>query len=428
MVTTLIAALGLVAAPPTGTYATHGDERLAALVEEALLNNPKILQSFAEHQADRHRIGAATALPDPTVSVTQFARSIETRAGPQRRVLALSQAIPGRGKRAANAQLSAKAASISSEIHHAVRAEVTHGVKHAYYELGYVDRALAISRGEQALLEHFEEISRRRYAQGFGLQGDVLRLQAQITRTVQDRQRLAEQRVSHESRLNALRGAPPDEPVPRVQLGSLPALALDPESLAEIAERARPEIRAAMLRIEKGEKEVHIARIRHRPDLTVGLAWGNVRARDSALAGIALQDNGKDSYSVTLGLSLPLFWNKYDSGIREASERAAAARLGYRHAVTESAAQIRATTFRLGSIRKQIDLFESTLVAQAEQALHVTQAAYSNGAAEVTALLDIQRTLLDVQLGLARLRADWLRAAADLERSLGSAVPAGVTP
>ena len=41
----------------------------------------------------------------------------------------------------------------------------------------------------------------------------------------------------------------------------------------------------------------------------------------------------------------------------------------------------------------------------------------------MTGLLDIQRTLLDAQLGLARLQADYLKAVADLERAIGAAVP-----
>ena len=178
-----------------------------------------------------------------------------------------------------------------------------------------------------------------------------------------------------------------------------------------------------MRRIEENEKLVHLARIRHRPDLTLGLAWGNIRARGAQTAGSPIPGDGKDSYAVSVGVTLPLFRRKYDAGIREAAERLHAARLAYRDSTSMMDAEIRSLSFRIENTESQIRLFESTLLPQAEQALESTLAAYATGAIEVTGLLDIQRTLLDVQLGLARLQADYLKAVADLERAIGAAVP-----
>ena len=88
--------------------------------------------------------------------------------------------------------------------------------------------------------------------------------------------------------------------------------------------------------------------------------------------------------------------------------------------------EVRAISFRIETIRSQLRLYERTLLPQVEQALESTLDAYSNGAAEVTGLLEIQRLLLDAQLGAARLRADYLKAAADLERVIGSPLPKAV--
>ena len=418
----LAAALALAAAPPLQPYATHGDDRLEALIEEALQNNPEVLRAFADYQAALHRVPQATAVPDPSVAVTQFARTVETRVGSQQRMVALSQSIPGVGKRAAKGQLASKAAAVSDELYRATQAEVVLRVKHAYYALGFLDHALSTSQEDEALLEHFEEIARRRYAQGFGLQGDVLRLQAQITNAIHRRQQLLAQRVDLEVVLNALRDLPADTPVAEVRFADLPALNLDRESLAEIGRRERPELRAAFLQIEEREKSMHLARIQHRPDFTVGLTWGNIRARGTAATGMAIPGDGKDSYAISFGLTLPLFRGKYDAGIREAAERYSAARFAYRDSARRMESEVRAVSFRIETIEKQIDLFERALVPQAEQALRSTESAYSNGTVEVTGLLDSQRVLLDVQLGLARLQADYLKAVADLERTIGSGV------
>ncbi len=418
----LVATMAMVVAPPPQTYATHGDDRLEALVEEALRNNPEVLGAFAEYQATLHRVPQATAMPDPSVSITQFARTVETRVGSQQRMLALSQRIPGLGKRAAKGQLASKAAAVSDEMYQATRADIVLRVKHAYYDLGFLDRALATSREDESLLEHFEEIARRRYAQGFGLQGDVLRLQAQITSAIHRRQQLLGQRVDLEAVLNTLRDLPADTPVAEVRLTEIPTLTLERESLAEIGRRERPELKAAFLQIEEREKQMHLARLQHRPDFTVGLSWGNIRARGVTVADMPIPGDGKDSYAISVGLTLPLFRGKYDAGIREAAESFAAARFAYKDSARKMESEVRSISFRIETIEKQLDLFERALVPQAEQALRSTEDAYSNGTVEVTGLLDIQRMLLDVQLGVARLQADYLKAVADLERTIGSGV------
>ena len=63
------------------------------------------------------------------------------------------------------------------------------------------------------------------------------------------------------------------------------------------------------------------------------------------------------------------------------------------------------------------------MLPQAEQSLIATEAAYTAGGAGVLDLLDSQRVLLDVRFGLVRLDVDYLKTLADLERSVGGAVP-----
>ncbi len=420
----LTATLAALAAPLQGAdFATHGDPLLKALIEEALNSNASVLEAVALSRAARQRVPQVSALPDPNLSATAFARSIETRAGPQRAALSISQRIPGAGKRTAEAQLAAKSAELQDALYRTAKAEIVRQVKHAYHDLAYIDAALEANREDEALLGHFEEVARLRYARGVGLQADALRLQARITRAVHARLELEGERVRLESTLNHLRAAPADTPLPEVRLASVPDHQLDAEILAGVGRRSGPETRTTLVRVEQSEKRLHIARIRRRPDLSVGLSWGNVGSRGPLAGGVALGVDGKDSYALTVGMSLPLFRKKYDAGIREAAAGLTAARLAHADSSLRTESEVRATSFRIATIRRQRNLFERTLVPQTEQALKTTLAAYSNGTVEVTALLEVRRMLLEVRVGLARLQADGLKALADLERILGRAVP-----
>ena len=209
-----------------------------------------------------------------------------------------------------------------------------------------------------------------------------------------------------------------------MEIGERPAVDLDEEALRATGLSDRSEVRSARLRIESGGHEVRLARRRYRPDFTVGVAWGNVLGRRDEPGRLnPPPGNGRDTYSLTLGASVPVFKSSYDAGVREAGARLSAAEEAYQDAVNGVAFAVRSTAFRLTTIEGQLALFEDALLPQAEQALSATEEAYSAGVTGVLELLDSEEMLLDVRLGLARLQSDYMKALAEMERAIGSAFP-----
>ena len=406
------------------TYSTFGDDALAALIADALERNPQVRESFSRYQAARLRVPQVTALPDPMLSVTQHARTPETRVGPQTTVVSLSQRFPWFGKLSDQGKLAAKQAAVDEELYRAHRAELVRQVKLAYFDLGYIDRALALTREEGELLALYETLAEARYAQGVGLQQGAVKLQAEITRTLSKVAELERQRVDAEAILNTLRDRPADSPVPSTATPPYQPVPVDPQELNGSARRNRPEVAAAFLRIESDEKSIDVARRQMYPDVTVGASWGNVlERRDEPGRAMPPPGNGKDVYSVTVGVNLPIFRSKYHAGVQEATERFSASREAYRGVVNDVELAVRSLAFRLSTIERQIDLFERALIPQADQALRSAETAYSTGEAGVLDLLDSERVRLEARLGLARLETDYLKALAEMERAVGTAFP-----
>ncbi len=200
--------------PQTGDfpprYSTHNDLALAALIAEALARNPRVRAASFRHQAALQRVPQAEALPDPTFALTQYAIAPQTRVGPQTTMLSVSQRLPWFGKLSNQGDIAAAGAGAEGQLLQARRADVVLQVKLAYYELGYVDRALKITEEEEHLLSHYETLARAQYSQGVGLQQAAVRLQAEITGVLNRRQELLRQRVDAEAALNALRVQPAD--------------------------------------------------------------------------------------------------------------------------------------------------------------------------------------------------------------------------
>ena len=418
----------LLLSPPAGwadgaPYRVYGDDRLAALIAEALERNPGIREALFDSQAARHRIRQATALPDPTLSFTYHAEPPQTRTGPQRGGIAVSQSIPWFGKRADQGAVASKLADARDETVAERRAEVVRQVKWAYYDLTYFDRAIELATREEQVLHLHESLARAHYAQGAGLQQAVVKLQAEITRALSRRDGFRQWRAETEATLNRLRDRPNDARVARTRLGSLPAADVDAERLHQLARAQRPEVRAAQLRVASETDRVRLAERAHWPDFTLAAAWGAVGPRRDEAGRLAPPaDNGKDTASFTVGINVPLHRSRYRAEEHEALARLEAAKAAYRRTVNAVDAEVRTASVRLALIGERIARFERALLPQTEQAQRSAEAAYAAGAIGVLDLLHSEQALLDAQLGLARLKSDYMQALADLERAVGTPV------
>lgn len=397
---------------------------LRGYVEEALDRNPAVQEGLARYRAALEKAPQVSTLPDPMFSFGQAIRSVETRVGPQQSTFVLSQAFPWFGKLDLRGQVAMQEALAVFETYRATEREVIVRVKRAYYDLGYVDRALAITREEQSLLEHYEALAQTRYSTGQGLQQAVIKIQAEITRVLNRLDILEQQRTSLEARLNTLMDRPPQEPLPPTGPLSAPGVTLDLEALYELGDRNRQELKAAEERIEKSERAIDLAHKNYWPDFFIGFGFINVGARTD-VAGVMSPppDNGKNAVSVSAGLNIPIWRDKYDAAVREAGEMLQAERSGYAHVRNEMEFSIRDQVVRIETLQDQIGLFEDVLIPQAEETLRATEAAYQTGQLGVLDLLDSERVLLSVRLVNARYYSDLLNALANLERAVGARFP-----
>ena len=425
----LVSTLAVAQTPPSGAppdapldfYAAEPD--LRGYVAEALERTPAVLESRARYRAARERVPQVTALPDPVLSFTQALRSLETRVGPQTNAVTLSQDFPWIGTLDLQGRVALQQAAAQYHLHQARRRDIVAQVKLAFYELAYIDAALSLAHEERLLLEHYETLARTRYATGQGLQQAVIKLQAEIARIINRRHQLDRQRLTRSAHLNVLRDRSAEEAVPAIRPLTRPPLDLDRAQLYELGHRHRQELQAAAALIRGSERSIELARKRARPSFTASVGVLNVGRRDDP-AGIALPppDNGRNAVTVSLGVSLPLRRGKYRAGV----EQAAAELLAHRHrqAAERNAMErgVQDAVVRLETLDRQVELLDTVLIPQTEEALRATEAAYETGQLAVLDLLDSERMLIEIRLMRARYVSDSLIALSDLERAVGMRV------
>jgi outer membrane protein TolC len=398
---------------------------LREFVERALEAQPSLAEAEARYRAALERLPQVTALPDPTVSFTQMLRSVETRVGPQLNTVMLGQALPWFGKLDVRGQIATQEAAAAFETWQARQRDVIAQVKAAFYNLGYVDTAIDVSREEQSILEHYERLAQARYASGGGLQQAVIKVQAELTRILNRLFMLRQQRQTLEARLNTLIDRAPQTPVPPVQLADPPVAAAATLDLAELfaaGEANRPEVRAADALIERSERSIALARRNYWPDLVFGVGLINVGRSESA-AMTAPPDAGKNAWTVSVGVTLPIWRDKLKAAVRQATQETAAQQQSRAKLVNELEFNVRDQVSRLQTLADQIRLFQDVLLPQAYEAQRSTETAYETGQVGVLDLLDSERVLLEVRLANERQRADYRLALAELERAIGARFP-----
>lgn len=406
------------ATPATDYYAPDG--ALQQYIQAALEANPAIQEALARSRAAERRVPQVTALPDPMLNFGQAIQRPETRVGSQLNTLTLSQTFPWFGKLDLRGKVATQEAVASAELFRARARDVIAAVKHAFYNLTYVDLAIAISNEERALLDHYEQLAQARYASGQGLQQAIIKIQAEITKVVSRLETLNQQRITFVTRLNTLMNRPPGAPVPPVARQPLPDVAFDLDSLYRLGEQHRQELLASRALIERNERAIELEKKNYWPDIAVGATYGNILGRDMVQPP---PDNGKDTLTFSVGINIPLWREKYRAGVARATEELLAQQRNYEAVQNEMEFAVRDEVARLQTLREQVRLFDDVLIPQAGEALRSTESAYQTGQVGVLDLLDSERVLLQVRLGNARQAADFLVALAELERAVGTRFP-----
>lgn len=393
------------------------DDHLRDLVSEVLERNPEIARARQQAAAAAVRAPQVKALPDPVASLTIFALPPETRAGPQRLNAAFRQRFPWFGKLALREQAALHhAASAQAEVE-SQRLRLLTETRRRYYELAFFHQHHAIVSEERENLVRHEEVARARYSAGMGLQQEVLRIQADITRAEARLLEITTRSHGILVALNRLRDRPANLEVPVAPLPRPTRISWQAEDLRRHAGLRRPELTAIRAEIARREVLAELAGKAIYPDLTVGLDFTLVDRRQDDPGRLAPPpDNGDDILSFSIDAHLPVWKRKLEAGIEEALRQQAAAEASRRQIHAEIESRIGHAVAHLPLLFEQWQLFEEVLLAQAEEASSSAEAAYTTGKLNALDLLDSEHVLFQVRTSAIRTLTDHAIATAELER------------
>ena len=405
----LAGALGLTAPPapePRG-IAVGGDPTPAALVEEALANNPDLRAAAAAAGAARQRPAQASSLADPVLGVFYtndgWAFSLGTSPDTNLAVV-VSQDLPYPGKRRLRGEIaSLEADQVAQQLARA-RLDVTAEVRRAYFGLQQSRALLDLTREQSEVWRQIEGVARARYSVGQGNQQDVLRTQVELTRVGQA---LAEQEAEATIRreeINRLLGRPPETPVATpTGLGEVG----EPWPLVAELERLRglsPELSAARIAIERARRAVDLARKDYRPDFSVVGGYMNRGGLDPM-------------WQAGVSVNLPLNRTRRASALAEADSTLAAARFRLEAVELQLRLRTQERLAQLQAARSIGTLYREGIVPQDQMSVEAAIASYQAGRVPFITVLEALTTLYGDRATHVRLLAGQSRIRATLDEA-----------
>jgi len=381
----------------------------------AALNNPGLEAAFNRWKAAAERIPQVKALPDPKFNYLYYVQEVETRVGPQRHGLGITQVFPWFGKLKLRGDIATEAAHVARKRYDAVRLKLFFEVKDAYYEYYYLAKSIAITKENVNLVRHLESVARSRYKAAAGRHPDVVRAQVEIGKLEDRYQSLLDLRRPIVARLNASLNRPAEADIPwPIEISVADAGAVDAELLDKLAAE-NPELQALEIEIGKSRRAIELAKKDYYPDFNFGL---NFIDTDTSSVG-SPPDDGKDPVIAMISLNLPLWRDKYDAGVREARARYYAARQDKTEKTNSLSSDLKMASYRLRDAERKIDLYGDALLPKARESLKVTESGYLATTGSFTDLIDAQRIFLEFALAYERALADHAQSLAKLEMLVG---------
>lgn len=403
----LFAALAQGPAPPAVTAAPLTLDRVVSTYVE---NNLEL--QAARFRLERARAEAIAARLRPNPGLTVAAENLRLSGPtPSDRLnefsAAYSETVELGGKRARRESVAEANISVAEAKFADVMRQGIAEVKQRYFDALLARYNIQIATENRETFQQLVQFNLARFQEGAIPEGDLIKVRLErIKFDAAVKQAELSMRQAVVEVLERL-----EEPMtsrPAV-LGDLEFRQIAPniETLRQLALEQRPDVRAASLEVQATKERLALEQARAKPDITPYVGYKRLA-----------NDN-----TVMVGVSIPLkVRDRNQAGIARAEADAKAAQADYEVAQSHALAEVESAYAAFETARDQAQTFRDELLNQADESRSIALAAYEEGAAELVALLEAQRTRAEVRQQYFKTLFDYQVSLSNLELAVGKEI------
>ncbi|MEL7025284.1 MAG: TolC family protein [Pseudomonadota bacterium] len=386
--------------------------------EQALGQEPGREALLAEADALREQSVVAGQLPDPQLRLGVGNFPIEsggfTTEGMTQAQVGVRQAFPpGKTRSLGTRQFQERANQLTRSADARAR-DVTTTVRQAWLDTFYWQQAHMIVSEARPYFSDLVTVTRSLYSVGRRDQHDVLQAELELSRLDERLIDISRELARARARLSEWAPSAATQPVgaglPAWE--RLPPLETLVEGLLE-----HPRLRAAEAAIDARQTGISLAEQQYKPGWAIDLGYGY---RDGSLPN---GDPRSDFMSVMVTVDVPLFRAKrQDRAVAAARQQRRAASETREQLARELESRLRSEFARWQDLTRQLELYERTIVPQAEDRARAALLAYQSDSGDFDDVMRGQIDVLDLRVVWERLKAERAQSFAVLA-NLGGLTP-----
>ncbi len=389
-------------------------------VDLALGNHPRIRAARARVAAAIQRAPQVRSLEDPVFTNSFYPisdQALQTAAGRAGNTMSISQKYPWPEKRRTRAAIANRETQVAVARLDQVELEIEEMVRLAYYELWFASRAIEITERNREIAAELITLAKARNQAG-GSQQDVLRAQLQVDAIDDQLIGLARQKAIAQADLAALVGEPGRTAIEAAVEIAASAVPASVDALFAAAGDCSPRLRELQWAVSRDRQKQQLASLNRCPDFTLGAGWQTMTESD-AISPVA---NGHDNVGFMVGVTLPIWRERINASIREASAELTASNRDFSAARDDTYRQIRRLVEQAYAAEEQLRLYNERVLPRTKQALQIASADYRGRLVDFGEVTDGFTEVLMFELQIARAEASLAGTIAQLKRSVGCEV------
>ena len=389
----------------------HAQEILDDYLNIAAENNPLLKARFNDYLAALEKVPQVGALPDPQLAFGYFIQPVQTRVGPQELRISATQMFPWFGTLRARENVAVQTAKAKYELFEEAKSGLFNEVRGTYYNLYFNSEAVSIIHDNIQILRRFQNLSLAKVETGKVSPVDEFRIEMEIgdlenqLALLRDRQHYL--LVSFRNMLNT---EVDNVLLPDTLWNTTPVPGR--QAILDSILMKNHQLLGLELQREALSYEQQVASKSGKPDFSIGLDYIIVGRGENNLAG-------EDAFMFPrIGISIPLYRNKYRSMVKEAAYREAAKTSEKQDKMNMLETLFEKIWNELLDADRRITLYEKQLDL-AKKSINLLEVEYATADKNFEEVLRMERKMLFYSLELERARADKQAAVSFLDYLMG---------
>ena len=417
------------------TSLTKNAQSVDSLVNEAIVNNPKLKSLQYRIEASEYRSESVDYLPPPNLSVEFsqvpvsqidiFNQSISNNFG-------LSQMFPLGGKLSAMAEVENKNTLVEGNNFDAYKINLTAQVKMSYFNLWLIDRKIEIQKSNISLFSDFAKAIEASFYTNRISQADVLTVQSEIASNETQILILEKQREAVVYNLNKLLGRDLNsKDVFAIKDFEIDSLQLSQLQLEELLSDSNPTLNKMNNMIEMNRAMITANNKELIPDLMVqGMLMRMPRGMILTSASDLTMLNPQTEWMYSLMFSINLPFAPWSVGKINYKEEELAAGINSieqekNDMQREMTSQLKEALVKYNTARELTELYDKKVIPLYTSSSESQTTAYQNGKTNITAVIDSYRMLLMQKMNYYMSKADIQMSLAEVEMMVGKRMEDG---